>query len=136
GRVGMAEGDVTLATLYCRLPELGGFWSRVFGRTRRWSQFDAMGQARRILVDYPDVRSSVQLISNISTGGRNSDLSFNLLGPDLDKLSEYADGIIRRLSSNKGIVDVDTTLSNRKPELQVQIDRPKAAHFGLRVTDI
>jgi len=60
----------------------------------------------------------------------NSDLSFNLLGPDLDKLSEYADGIIRRLGSNKGIVDVDTTLSNRKPELQVQIDRPKAAHFG------
>ena len=40
------------------------------------------------------------------------------------------------MSSNKGIVDVDTTLSNRKPELQVQIDRPKAAHFGLRVTDI
>ena len=136
GRVGKAEGDVTLATIYCRLPDLGGFWSTLFGRTRRWPQFQVMSLARRALADYPDVRSSVQLISNISTGGRNSDLSFNLLGPDLDKLSEYADGIIRRLSSDKGVVDVDTTLSNRKPELQVQIDRPKAAHFGLRVTDI
>jgi len=136
GRVGKAEGDVTLATLYCRLPELGGFWSTLFGRTRRWSQFQAMGIARRLLGDYPDVRSSVQLISNISTGGRNSDLSFNLLGPDLDKLAGYADDIIGRLRPNKGVVDVDTTLSNRKPELQVHLDRAKAAAFGLRVTDI
>ncbi len=136
GRVGKAEGDVTLATIYCRLPELGGFWSRLFGKSRRWSQFDVMGMARRILADYPDVRASVQLISNISTGGRNSDLSFNLLGPDLDKLSAWADDIIRRLAPNKGIVDVDTTLSNRKPELQVHLDRPKAAAFGLRVTDV
>jgi HAE1 family hydrophobic/amphiphilic exporter-1 len=136
GRVGKGEGDVTLATLYCRLPELGGFWSRLFGRTRRWSQFDAMGMARRFLADYPDVRASVQLISNISTGGRNSDLSFNLLGPDLDKLSDYSTEIIRRLGADKGIVDLDTTLSNRKPELQVQLDRAKAAAFGLRVTDV
>jgi hydrophobic/amphiphilic exporter-1 (mainly G- bacteria), HAE1 family len=136
GRVGKAEGDVTLATIYCRLPELGGFWSTLLGRTRRWSEFDVMGQARRILTDYPDVRSSVQLISNISTGGRNSDLSFNLLGPDLDKLSAYADDVIRRMAPNKGIVDVDTTLSNRKPELQVHLDRAKASAFGLRVTDI
>src|SRR5206468_3603020 len=35
-----------------------------------------------------------------------------------------------------GIVDVDTTLANRKPELQVRIDRPKASQFGLRVADI
>ena len=136
GRVGKAEGDVTLATLYCRLPELGGFWSRLLGRTRRWSQFEAMATARRILADYPDVRASVQFISNISAGGRNSDLSFNLLGPDLDKLADFADEIIRHLRPNKGIVDVDTTLSNRKPELQVHLDRPKAAAFGLRVTDI
>ena len=136
GRVGKGEGDVTLATLYCRLPELGGFWSRLLGRTRRWSEFDAMSMARRILADYPDVRASVQLISNISTGGRNSELSFNLLGPDLDKLSDYSAEIIRRLSAKEGIVDLDTTLSNRKPELQVQLDRAKAAAFGLRVTDI
>jgi len=31
---------------------------------------------------------------------------------------------------------VDTTLSNRKPELQVRIDREKASQFGLRITDI
>ena len=136
GRVGKAEGDVTLATIYCRLPELGGLWSTWLGKTRRWSQFQVMGMARRLLADYPDLRSSVQLISNINSGGRNSDLAFNLLGPDLDKLADYADQIIRRLRPNQGIVDLDTTLSNRKPELQVHLDRPKAAGFGLRVSDL
>ena len=33
-------------------------------------------------------------------------------------------------------MDVDSSLSNRKPELQVQIDRAKASQFGLRVADI
>jgi CheY-like chemotaxis protein len=33
-------------------------------------------------------------------------------------------------------VDVDTTISNRKPELQARIDRAKASQFGLRVSDV
>jgi HAE1 family hydrophobic/amphiphilic exporter-1 len=136
GRIGKAEGDVTVATIYCRLPELGGFWSTRMGHSRKWSQFEAMGLARTLLIDYPDVRSSVQPISNINSGGRNSDLQFNLVGPDLAKLTDYTDQFITKLSQVKGLVDVDSTMSNRKPELQVQIDRVKASQFGLRVQDI
>ncbi len=136
GRVGKGEGDVTVANVYCRLPELGGFWETLLGKTRHWSQFEVMARARKILADYPDVRASVQNISNIGGGGRSSDLQFNLLGPDLDKLTSYAANIIAKLRANKKLVDMDTTLSNRKPELQVHIDRDKASQFGLRITDI
>src|SRR5439155_24352026 len=87
GRLGKGEGDVTVATIYCRLPDLGGLLSKIMGKTRRWSQFQVMGMARQIMGQFPDVRSSVQLISNISTGGRNSDLQFNLLGPDLARIT-------------------------------------------------
>lgn len=48
GRVGKGEGDVTQASIYCRLPELGGLFSTLTGRSRRWSQFDVMARARRI----------------------------------------------------------------------------------------
>src|SRR5262245_10330273 len=136
GRLGKGEGDVTVASIYCRLPELGGFWSRTMGQTRRWSQFHAMDLARRIMAQFPDVRSSVQLISNISTGGRNSDLQFNLLGPDLTKLTAYADQIIEKMRATRGLADVDSTLANRKPELRVEIDRDKASQFRLQVQDI
>jgi len=136
GRLGKAEGDVTIATIYCRLPELGGLWDKLTGKTRRWSQFQAMGMARQILTQFPDVRSSVQLISNISSGGRNADLQFNLVGPDLKKLTAYAEQLIANLSTTNGLADVDMTLANRKPELRVEIDREKASQFGLRVQDI
>ncbi len=136
GRVGKGEGDVTIVNLYCRLPELGGWWSTVTGKTRKWSQFQAMGLARKVLAQYPDVRGSVQLISGISTGGRNSDLQFNLVGPDLTKLAQYADQFVARLAATPGLADVDTMMSNRKPELRVEIDREKASQFGLQIEDI
>jgi HAE1 family hydrophobic/amphiphilic exporter-1 len=127
---------VTVATIYCRLPELGGILSKWRGKTRRWSQFQVMVMARGILAQFPDVRSSVQLISNISSGGRNADLQFNLVGPDLQKLTGYAEHIIANLRTTNGLVDVDMTLANRKPELRVEIDREKASQFGLQIQDI
>jgi len=136
GRVGKAEGDVTKALIYCRLPQLGGLVSKALGKSRRWSQFEVMGRVRAVLADFPDVRAGVQLISTFSAGGRNADLQFNLVGPDLDKLGAYSAQMIEKLRTHKGIVDVDTTIANRKPELQAHIDRAKASQFGLRVTDI
>ena len=136
GRLGKGEGDVTVATMYCRLPELGGLVSKALGKTRRWSQFQAMTMARQVLGQFPDVRSGAQLISNIGGAGRNADLQFNLLGPDLDHLTTYAEQILTRLRATSGLADVDSTLANRKPELRVEIDREKASQFGLQVQDI
>lgn len=137
GRLGKGEGDVTITNLYCKLPELGGFWDTYTGKTRKWSQFQAMAMARKVLAEYPDVRGSVQLLTGISTGGgRNSDLQFNLVGPDLAKLTEYADDFLAKLREKGGFVDVDTMMSNRKPELRVEIDREKASQFGLQIEDI
>lgn len=136
GRVGRGEGNVTRGTIYCRLPELGGRLSTMMGKSRAWSQFEVMGRARSILNDYPDLRAGVQLTSGMGGGGRNADLQFNIVGPDLAKLSEYSDTIINKLREQPGIVDLDTTLANRKPELQARIDRPKASQFGLNASDI
>jgi len=136
GRVGKAEGNVSIASIYCRLPQLGGFWSTLLGKTRQWSQFEVMGRARKILGEYPDVRSSVQLVSSASSGSRNAEWQFNLMGPDLKKLTAYSDQVIELLQSHKELVDIDTTLASRKPELQVHIDREKASQFGFSVNDI
>ncbi|KAB2675122.1 MAG: efflux RND transporter permease subunit [Verrucomicrobia bacterium] len=137
GRVGKGEGDVTQASIYCRLPPLGGRYAQWRGQSRAWGQLDAMGRARQVLARYPDVRSSVQAISVLGGGsGRNSELTFHLLGPDLARLTEYSDRLVETLRGDPGLADVDTTLSNRKPELQVRIDREKASQFGLHVAEI
>ncbi|MBM3848047.1 MAG: efflux RND transporter permease subunit, partial [Verrucomicrobia bacterium] len=137
GRVGRGEGDVTQASIYVRLPELGGRWAQWRGQSRRWSQADAILRSRKLMAEFPDIRSSVSPISNIGfASGRNAELSFNLTGPDLDRLSGYADTIVSEMRKHPGLVDVDTSLSQRKPELQIQIDRPKASQFGLRAEEI
>ena len=136
GRIGKGEGDVTFGSIYCRLPELGSRTEQTLGKSRRWSQDEVMRAARKILARYPDIRSGVQRIGALGSGGRGGDLSFNLLGPDLARLGEYSERILAVLRTHDGLADVDTTLSNRKPELQVHIDREKASQFGLRVEDI
>ena len=59
----------------------------------------------------------------------------SLQGPDLDKLAEYSDTLETRLREIPGLVDVDSTLSLRKPEVQVAIDRDRASDLGIPVAD-
>ena len=48
----------------------------------------------------------------------------------------YAQTLIKRLAAIPGFVDVDTAQAQRKPEVQVVIDRQKAADLGVRVGDV
>jgi len=57
-------------------------------------------------------------------------------GPDLDKLTKYADDLLKKLKTVPDVVDVDSTLITGKPEMRVVIDRARAADLGVRVGDI
>ncbi|MGD9763350.1 MAG: efflux RND transporter permease subunit [Candidatus Binatia bacterium] len=128
GRLRAGEGPVTKAAIYVRLSEL---------EDRDLTQFELMSRARALLADYPDLRSSVQnVLVFAASGQRMSDLEFHLSGASLDKLEEYSARVKDALSSTPGIVDVDTTQAVRQPELQVEIQRDKAATFGINVRDI
>jgi len=128
GRVKAGEGDVTNGSIYARIVDLS---------ERDYSQFDVMADAREIFNDYPDLRVSVQGVNLFAGGGtRATDLEFNLRGPSLERLQEYSDKIIARMRDLAGIVDIDTTLSVRKPELRAIIDRKKASEFGIQIGDI
>ncbi len=128
GRVKPGEGDVTNGSIYARLVDLS---------TRDYSQFDVMADAREIFNGYPDLRVSVQGVNLFAGGGtRATDLEFNLRGPSLGRLQDYSDKVIARMREVPGIVDIDTTLSVRKPELRTWIDRKKASEFGIQVEDV
>ncbi|HMJ26149.1 MAG TPA: efflux RND transporter permease subunit, partial [Pyrinomonadaceae bacterium] len=76
-------------------------------------------------------------VAAISGGGqRNADINFVVSGPELDKLTKYADDLLKKLKTIPDVVDVDSTLITGKPELRVVIDRARAADLGVRVGDI
>jgi HAE1 family hydrophobic/amphiphilic exporter-1 len=128
GRVRAGEGDVTNANIYVRLVDL---------HERDFSQFDVMDEARAVLHRYPDLRASVQGVNPLSSGGsRLAELELNLRGPDLSRLQEYADRLMAGMREMPGVVDVDTTVAVRKPELRLEIDREKASDLGLDVQSV
>jgi HAE1 family hydrophobic/amphiphilic exporter-1 len=83
------------------------------------------------------LRTSVQPVAAISGGGfRNSDIQYVIGGPDLDKLTEYSQTLVEKMKTIPDVVDADSTLVAGKPEVQVHIDRARAADLGVRVGDI
>ncbi|MEZ4317210.1 MAG: efflux RND transporter permease subunit [Myxococcota bacterium] len=70
-------------------------------------------------------------------GGTNqSELQYAITGPDLDELGRLSEQIKAALEAVPGAVDVDSTLILGRPELQVRVDRERAADLGVSVADI
>ena len=137
GRVVKGEGNVTRATIYVRMKDLG---------QRDYTQFAIQEEARKLLTEYPDLRASVNDVSAFQGGSRPQTFQVNLSGPGLEQLALFADQLIAGLNKQndrderegrkRGIVDLDTTLSLHKPEVQVIIDRERASDLGIRVGTI
>ena len=128
GRVTKGQGDVTVGTIYCRLIDL---------QERKYSQFAVMNDARQIMADYPDLRVAVQDVSAIQgTGFRQVDIDLNLRGPDMKKLQEFSNQVAAWMRGRAEYVDVDTSLSLRKPELRIRPDRERASDLGVSIQSI
>ncbi|MFO0907311.1 MAG: efflux RND transporter permease subunit, partial [Isosphaeraceae bacterium] len=127
GRVVKGEGDVTHGTIYVRMTDL---------EERDFSQFDVQQTARELLLDYPDLRASVNDVSAFQGGRRPQTFQVNLAGPDLFQLEKYANALVAGLKRKPGLVDLDTSLSLRKPEVQVIVDREAASDLGIPVQTV
>jgi len=128
GRTVRGSGEVTKATIYCKLVDL---------KARDYGQFDVMADARRIIADYPDLRAAVQDVAAISGAGfRQVMVDLNLRGPDMDKLQEYSTRITDWMRSRGHYVDVDTSLSFRKPEVRIVPNRERASELGVSIQAI
>ncbi|WZO98860.1 efflux RND transporter permease subunit [Isosphaeraceae bacterium EP7] len=127
GRAIKGQGDVTRGTIYVSMPEL---------EERTYSQFDVQLQARALMSDFPDLRVSVNDVSAFQGGRRPQVFQVNLGGPELDQLEVYSERLLAELRKVPGIADLDTTLSLRKPEVRVAIDRERASDLGIPVASV
>ena len=121
---------------------LRGWWD-VAGHVRRFfagaefDQFEIQQEARKFLEDYPDLRVSVNDVSPFQGGRRPQTFQVSLAGPELEPARRLWRPAHRQAQDEAGsIVDLDTTLSLRKPEVQVVIDREAASDLGVPVGTI
>jgi len=77
-------------------------------------------------INLPAIRGNV--------GGTPIDLM--LQGPSYPELARYADAIVEKARAIPGLVNVKNGLIINKPQLEVAIDRDRAADLGVSVRDI
>jgi len=122
-RLGKGQGDISTANIYVRLHDLGN---------RSVSQFDVMKMAREIVSDFPDLRASVQDISAFQeTGFKQVMVDLNIRGPDIEKLKNISNEMVAWMKTQPNFVDVDSSLSFRKPELLIVPDRDRLSDLGV-----
>ncbi len=63
--------------------------------------------------------------------GTGKPIEIKIIGYDLNKARTISDGLMEKLKRVKGLVDLESDLSQGKPEIQFIVDRYKAMQFGL-----
>ncbi len=86
--------------------------------------------------DLADVQGAEILINSFGlmardAGVRAATVEYNLRGDDLDDLARQAHAMVVELKKIKGFSDFDISYEAGKPEVQVKIDREKAARLGV-----
>ncbi len=101
------------------------------------SQQQVMQMARTdVLPHFGKLRTNVAPVSAIATGQTPADVTYFISGPDLDELTKYSQAVLKELQKVPGVVDADTSLIVGKPEMDMRIDRDKAADLGVNVSNI
>jgi HAE1 family hydrophobic/amphiphilic exporter-1 len=122
---------------------------------RSISQQDLMRRVRVMLRKYQGARIRVSGgtdISGASTGGGGNwgggggggrggggggnGLQILIQGPDIEQLQTYTTELMQKIRTINGVVDVDSNFEPTQPELQVSVDRARAADLGVNIDSL
>lgn len=123
-----AEGRVNVASILTQL---------VPKSQRRLSQMEIMGLARAELADFGHLKISVEEVPRVAGSGyRSAPIQYNVRGSNLEQLVAASEQMAEVLRRTPGIVDVNSTYDSGKPEVNVLMDRDRAADLGVSMEDV
>ncbi len=109
---------------------------------REKSQAELINQTRQIAKKYSSkeyqvtVSASSSIAGSIGLGRGGSGVGFYIAGPDMAKLTEYANAMVEKMKQDPLYRDPDTSIEVGNPEIRVTIDRTRAADLGVRAGDV
>ena len=144
GGVNNGDANVTIPPHAVRYPSFGRFFKDlIHGEPMatfrgNYTQTDVMNEVRASMKKYQAAGYQVRVrdYGGFNIGGGNFDIDFAIAGPDLQQLAKYADELRDRAEKIGGILNLDTTLELKSPELRVSIDRERASDLGISPTEI
>ncbi len=109
---------------------------------REFSQAELINKTRAILKKYQskDYRINASGSSSISgslgLGRGGSGIGYYIAGPDMTQLNKYADQLVEKMKQDPAFRDPDSSNEVGTPEIQITIDRNKAADLGVKAGDV
>jgi CzcA family heavy metal efflux pump len=95
---------------------------------------------RRVVGGYPGLYRDVQTYLNERIeevlAGSTEAVVVRVYGSDLDQLRAKASEVLDRVSDVPGVIDQHVDLSVDTPQMEVEVDVPKAARYGLKPGDV
>ena len=102
---------------------------------RKFTHQQMATKVRGILGGYRNITYNVRLPSVLG-GEIYFPIAAVIRGPDLNELAEVSKKIADKMHQYPDLVDINPSLNLNTPELQVKVDRQRAADIGVRMTDI
>jgi HAE1 family hydrophobic/amphiphilic exporter-1 len=122
------SGRMNHAHLFVKLKPFG---------ERRVTEEQVVAHARTILVKHPGFRPSITMRTALGSGESGGfPIQANLLGPDLQRLTDYSLALIAAAQQTPSLADPKVTVNNSNPEILVAVDRKRAADLGVRMSTI
>jgi multidrug efflux pump subunit AcrB len=121
------DGQMSHSHIYLKLAEFG---------ERSATVHDVANDMRKIVAEYPNLRGRIIFPSALGGGENFYPIRAQILGSDFGTVAEIAKKVADRSRKIPGLYDVDAGLSLNSPELQVRIDRQRAADLGIRAADV
>ncbi len=120
-----ATGTVTEGTIYVKLTEMN---------ERERSQTELMVAARAALAPLFGVSTAVGSADAAQEGGKP--LQVQITGPDVAELQRLSEDVAARMRQIAGIVDIETSLGEPRPEFRINVNRDLANELGLDIGTI
>jgi HAE1 family hydrophobic/amphiphilic exporter-1 len=97
-----------------------------------------MARLRQKATEVPGIQAFFQSIQNLNIGGRpsKSQYQYTLQSGDTESLYRLAPEMRDKIAKVPGLLDVTTDLYIKNPQMTVDIDREKAAVYGVTVDQV
>jgi HAE1 family hydrophobic/amphiphilic exporter-1 len=105
---------------------------------RKETSTDVIQRLRRTANVLPGIKVYFQNVQNVRIVARwaHSEFQYTLQSSDTDTLYKIAPELRDRVAQVEGLRDVTTDLSIKNPQMTVEVDREKAAAYGITVEQV
>jgi multidrug efflux pump len=86
--------------------------------------------------DLPGVSASIYAMQGLGSRGFGRPVQVVIGGPDYQTLAGWSDRILNLARQNPGLTGVDTNFDERKPQIDVAVDRDRAAELGVSLESV